>query len=154
MAVLFYNTGPTSNQDFVALELAKGRPRLLLDQVCIIHSYGGHKGLLFNIACWYEYLVWMVTNAMITCYSLFFNYYVLFIGVVFEFKRVWYRWAGKRDRQTDVSSKCNICYNSFWGAKPARSNNSFVPLVLFAKLTTDLLTSSLDWTKRAKKTLR
>ena len=33
MAVLFYNTGPSSNQDFVALELWKGRPRLLVDQV-------------------------------------------------------------------------------------------------------------------------
>ena len=33
MAVLFYNTGPSSNQDFVALEIWKGRPRLLVDQV-------------------------------------------------------------------------------------------------------------------------
>ena len=33
MAVLLYNTGPSSNQDFVALELWKGRPRLLVDQV-------------------------------------------------------------------------------------------------------------------------
>ena len=33
MAVLFYNTGPNSNQDYVALELWKGRPRLLVDQV-------------------------------------------------------------------------------------------------------------------------
>ena len=33
MAVLFYNTGPSSNQDYVALELWKGRPRLLVDQV-------------------------------------------------------------------------------------------------------------------------
>ena len=33
MAVLFYNTGPGSNQDFVALEIWKGRPRLLVDQV-------------------------------------------------------------------------------------------------------------------------
>jgi hypothetical protein len=32
-AVLFYNTGPSSNKDFVALEIAKGKPRLLVDQV-------------------------------------------------------------------------------------------------------------------------
>lgn len=31
--VLFYNTGPSSNKDFVALEIWKGLPRLLLDQV-------------------------------------------------------------------------------------------------------------------------
>ena len=32
-AVLFYNTGPSSNKDFVALEISKGKPRLLVDQV-------------------------------------------------------------------------------------------------------------------------
>jgi hypothetical protein len=31
--VLFYNTGPSSNTDFVALEIWKGKPRLLVDQV-------------------------------------------------------------------------------------------------------------------------
>ena len=31
--VLFYNTGPSSNKDFVALEVWKGLPRLLVDQV-------------------------------------------------------------------------------------------------------------------------
>lgn len=32
-AVLFYNTGPSANKDFVALEIWNGLPRLLLDQV-------------------------------------------------------------------------------------------------------------------------
>ena len=37
-AVLFYNTGPSSNKDFVALEISKGKPRLLVDQVrCVFN---------------------------------------------------------------------------------------------------------------------
>ena len=32
-AILFYNTGPASNKDFVALEIWEGTPRLLVDQV-------------------------------------------------------------------------------------------------------------------------
>ncbi|TRY66991.1 hypothetical protein TCAL_11761 [Tigriopus californicus] len=34
-AVLFYNTGPSANKDFVALEIWNGLPRLLLDQVTV-----------------------------------------------------------------------------------------------------------------------
>ena len=32
-AILFYNTGPAANQDFVALEIWKGTTRMLINQV-------------------------------------------------------------------------------------------------------------------------
>ena len=50
MAVLFYNTGPSSNQDFVALEIWKGRPRLLVDQVITsVHDNGFLNTVIIDV---------------------------------------------------------------------------------------------------------
>ena len=43
MAILFYNTGPASNRDFVALELWQGRPRLVVDQVTLLTEFENRK---------------------------------------------------------------------------------------------------------------
>ena len=51
MAVLFYNTGPSSNQDFVALEIWKGRPRLLVDQVITSVYDNGFLNTVTYIRC-------------------------------------------------------------------------------------------------------
>ena len=51
MAVLFYNTGPSSNQDFVALEIWKGRPRLLVDQVITSVYDNGFLNTVIYIRC-------------------------------------------------------------------------------------------------------
>ena len=54
MAILFYNTGPSTRQDYVALELWKGRPRLLVNQVMIYNedshstAFGSRKSQSFS----------------------------------------------------------------------------------------------------------